>query len=100
MQRTCNLQLFSFTLMALIKLKNYRTMTHQFNSKKEFERKHPYVIVTFSEFENQQPFATIVKSFTNKKTAENWIEREGQYHNSDLEVMTRKKYCHEDVIAM
>ena len=59
-----------------------------YSSKEEFERKNPYVLVTFEVIEGQT-FASITKSFTNKKTADKYYEN---YGHRKQEVMTRTKY--------
>lgn len=59
-----------------------------YSSKEEFERKNPYVLVTFEVIEGQT-FASIAKSFTNKKTADKYYEN---YGHRKQEVMTRTKY--------
>jgi len=60
-----------------------RTM---YNSKKEFERLNPYVLVHFETIKGKT-IATIDKSFTNRKTAERY--KENNNLGSNFEVMTR-----------
>lgn len=56
--------------------------TRTYNSKAEFERLNPYVIVNFSEYEP----ASIIANCSCKKSAENELLKIG-----GGEVMTRKK---------
>lgn len=62
-----------------------------YSSKEEFEKKNPYVLVTF-EVINGSTYATITKSFSNKRTADLYYEN---YGHRNQEVMTRKKYNRE-----
>ena len=62
-----------------------------YSSKEEFERKNPYVLVTFEVIDGST-FAKIAKSFTNKRTADLYYEN---YGHRKQEVMTRKKYNRE-----
>lgn len=67
-----------------------------YSSKEEFERKNPYVLVNFETVDSRS-IATIVKSFTNKKTAMRYLENFG---NGKQEIMTRKKFMSEALFAM
>lgn len=53
-----------------------------FASKEIFENKYPYVVVNFSDFEP----ASIIKDFSSKKQADNFISK-----NGCGEAMTRKR---------
>lgn len=67
-----------------------------YSSKEEFEAKNPYVLVQFEVYDNQT-FSSIVKSFTNKKSADKYFEN---YGNRGQEVMTRRKYENEASMCM
>ena len=62
-----------------------------YSSKEEFEKKNPYVLVTF-EVINGSTYATITKSFSNKRAADAYYEK---YGHRKQEVMTRVKYNRE-----
>ena len=68
----------------------------KYSSKEEFEAKNPYVLVQF-ETMNNRTFTSVVKSFTNKKSADKYFEK---YGNMGQEVMTRRKYDNEASMCM
>ena len=70
--------------------------TNTYSSKEEFEAKNPYVLVQFETIDNRT-FTSIVKSFTNKKSADKYFEN---YGNRGQEVMTRRKYDNEASMCM
>ena len=67
-----------------------------YSSKEEFEAKNPYVLVQFETIDNST-FTSVVKSFTNKKSADKYFE---DYGNRGQEVMTRRKYDNEASMCM
>ena len=65
--------------------------------KEEFEAKNPYVIVVF-EIHDNKTIATIEKSFTNKKSANKYLD--DHCANSHYEVMTRNQYMKNALMCM
>lgn len=67
-----------------------------FSSREEAERLTPYVLVSFETHDNRT-FASIVKSFSCKRTADNYVAKNGY---NCCEVMTRNKYKKEASMCM
>ena len=59
-----------------------------YSSREEYERRNPYVLVNFEEVDCRM-IVSIVKSFTNKKTAFRYLEkiREWEAGNNDKEAI-------------
>lgn len=66
-----------------------------YSSREEYERRNPYVLVNFEEVDCRM-IVSIVKSFTNKKTAFRYLEKFG---NGKQEIMTRKQFMREALFA-